>query len=418
MARRPLRSLLIAPTMPDDAGNGLAMRIGMFLEALCHLGEVEVVVLPISGGAEGESALCRRLGIHPTVIPVAGRADTEFSVLRSLADPQARLDAFRRFGRPSLTAYLSAPVLQDIRGFVAGRDFDIVHVARSYLFPAIDAWPQKHRPPISVDLDEDDVETHRRITTLYALRGDAFTGQWLEAEAAAFGQLVSRWLPDVGTAFVSTEADGEAIAARSSGARPIIVPNAIALPAASVRRPSGCSLLFVGGFGYFPNLDAALWLLEAILPPLRARCNELVSVTLVGRQPPKALKKLSDELGVTMLDAVEDLAPVYARASIAVVPLRAGGGSRIKLLEAAAHRVPAVATAVGAESSGMQDGRDIWIADTPDAIVDACLTIWREPAEAERRVRAARAFVETFRVRDATISTLERHFANEAAASA
>ncbi len=406
-----MRSLLVAPALPSDAGNGLAMRIGVFLEALRRLGEVDVIVLPVFGDTETTNPLCERLGVHPKLVPVSGRVATEFLLLRNIADPEARLDAFVRYGRPTLSAYLAMPVLQEIREFVTGRSFDLVHIARSYLLPVAGAWPENRRPSISVDLDEDDVETYRRLAKLHALRGDLFTGRWLEAEAAAFEKLIMEWLPNADVAFVSTESERDEITTRYGDIPAIVAPNVVALPPAATYRPSGCALLFVGGFGYFPNLDAALWVLESVLPPLMARSPEPVSMTMVGRNPPQRLKALADALGVTLLDTVDDLAPIYARSSVALVPLRAAGGSRIKLLEAAAHGVPVVATSMGAENSGLKDGREIWIADTPDAIVDACLAILRDSKEAGRRAKAAKAFVETFRSRTAMISTLTDHFA-------
>jgi glycosyltransferase involved in cell wall biosynthesis len=137
----------------------------------------------------------------------------------------------------------------------------------------------------------------------------------------------------------------------------------------------------------------------------------------VGRNAPKELTERAARLGATLRKNVENISPLYDEAGIALVPLRAGGGSRIKLLEAAAHEVPIVATTVGAENSGMEDGRDLWIADTPDAIATACLAVQEEPAEASRRAANARARVAAFHSRDEAISTLKRHFANSAAGS-
>jgi glycosyltransferase involved in cell wall biosynthesis len=406
-----MRSLFLAPAMPDDAGNGLAMRIGVFLEALSSLGEVDVILLPVFGNAEAESALCLRLGVHPKIVQVLGRAETHFSLVASLADPQARLEAFVRYGKPSLAAFLSVPALREIQELIAGRGFDLVHVARSYLLPATGIWPPGQQPMISVDLDEDDAETHRRIGALHALRGDDFKAKWLEAEARAFDRLIEIWLPRADLSFIATERERDAIAARCR-VRPLIAGNTVAIPPAAAREPSDRRLLFVGGFGYFPNLDAAYWLVETVLPQLRDRWGTDVSLTLVGRNPSKRLLALAEQAGVELLENVSDLAPIYARASIALVPIRAGGGSRIKLLEAAAHQVPIVATSAGAENSGLDDGSEIWIADTAEAIVEACVAIWREPGEAIRRSAAAREIVVARHSRPAMISALRNHFAS------
>ena len=150
-----------------------------------------------------------------------------------------------------------------------------------------------------------------------------------------------------------------------------------------------------------------------MLPQLQERCGSAVSLTLVGRNPPRRLIALAGQSGAEVLQHVGDLAPIYARASIALVPIRAGGGSRIKLLEAAAHRVPVVATSAGAENSGLRDGSEIWIADTAEAIVEACLTIWMAPEEAERRAAAAREMVVSRHSRAAMISELRNYFSSK-----
>ncbi|MEP9390172.1 glycosyltransferase family 4 protein [Mesorhizobium sp. KR9-304] len=406
-----MKSLLIAPTMPDDAGNGLAMRVGVFLEALSSLGELDVILLPMFGTAEAESALCRRLGVRPHIVPVVGRAETHFSIVASMADPQARAEAFIRYGKPSLSAFLSVPVLREIQVLTAERGFDLVHLARSYLLPAAGIWSPGQKPTVSVDLDEDDAETHRRIGALHARRGDDFRAKWLEAEARAFDRLIEIWLPRTDLSFIATERERDAIAERYR-VRPLIAGNTVAIPPAASREPPDRTLLFVGGFGYFPNLDAACWLLEEVFPQLINRCGTAVSMTLVGRNPSRRLLALAEQTGVQLLQDVTDLAPLYARASIALVPIRAGGGSRIKLLEAAAYRVPIVATSAGAENSGLDDGSEIWVADTAEAIVEACVAIWAEPAEAMRRSAAAREIVVARHSRPAMVSALRSYFAS------
>ncbi|MCX7304202.1 MAG: glycosyltransferase [Hyphomicrobiales bacterium] len=404
-----MRSLFLAPSMPAESGNGLAMRMGAFLEALAALGETDVIVLPVFGYAENDSPLCRRLGIRPYIVPVLERADTHFSIVAGLADPQTRLDAFIRYAKPSLSAFLSVPVLREIQQLVEDRKYDLVHVARSYLLPAIDIWPVGKRPTISVDLDEDDVETHRRIATLYERRDDDFRARWLQAESLAFAKLIAQWLPRADLSFVATQQERDAFTRRYM-VSPSVARNAVTVAPVATRQPHDRSLLFVGGFGYFPNLDAAYWLLEAVVPQVRKRAGTAVTMTMVGRNPPKRLLVMAHQAGVEILDSVDDLAPIYANASIALVPIRAGGGSRIKLLEAAAHQVPVVATTAGAENSGFEDGSEIWIADTPEAIADACLAIWKLPQEASRRTALARHLVKSRNSRPAMISAIRNDF--------
>jgi glycosyltransferase involved in cell wall biosynthesis len=303
-------------------------------------------------------------------------------------------------------------VLGDVRSYLAGRRFDMVHVARSYLLPVTGVFGDAPVNALSTDLDEDDVETYRRIGALHGLRGNDGAKAWAEAEALSFERQTAHWLPRADLVFIATEKERDTILARY-GVRPIVAANAVAPPASlPLRRAQPGALLFVGGFGYLPNLDAALWILDEILPRLREQSGRPVSLTLVGRNAPKELVERAAAVNAMVLENAEDLAPLYGDAGIALVPLRAGGGSRIKLLEAAAHGVPVVATSIGAENSGMEDGRDLWIADTPEEMARACITIWRDPSEAERRADNAKARVVAEYSRTAAISTLKRHFAS------
>lgn len=411
-----MRSLIVAPTLPSDSGNGLAMRIGVFVEALARFGELDLIVLPIFGTDGSSNPLCRRLDINPTIMQTDGRADTPLTLLRQIADPQSRLASFREYGKPSLSAFVSVPVLNDIRQKTGGRRYDLVHIARAYLLPVIDVWPKGKRPMVSVDLDEDDVRTQQNIAMLHRRRGDADAGDWCEAEAAAFARLLDQRLTDADLAFVSTDLDRETLRGRSPKSNLILAENAVSIPPVTIRERPGSELLFVGGFGYFPNADAASWILDAISPRLTASFSGSASLTIVGRNPPPALADRAASLGASLLDDVEDLAPIYARTNVALVPVRAGGGSRIKLLEAAAHGVPIVATTIGAEGTHMRDGEDLWLADTAEAIVEAIMDVLRSPAEAARRAANARASVERFHSRQASISTLSRQFARAAGA--
>lgn len=409
-----MTSLVIAPAFPSDTGNGLAMRIGMFAEAFRALGDVDVLVVQVAGGEQRATPLCRRLGIVPKAIDVAGRGDTQLALVRGLADPERRLQAFVAYGKPSLVSFLSIPVLADVRQYLAQRLYERIHISRSYLLPLIEFFPRTARSAISVDLDEDDVQTYRSIAALRGFRGDLIGQKWDEAEAVAFDRLIGRWLPSTGTAFISNDAEAEAMF-RRYGKRPIVVPNAVDLPSVSTTRPSAGPIVFVGSFGYLPNLDAAEWLAEEIMPLFARPNGRDFPLKLVGRGASPQLKAKAASAGIEILQDVEDLAQVYAEAAIAVVPLRAGGGSRIKLLEAAAHGVPIVSTSVGAENTGLEDNRHLWIADTADAIISACLALRADPREALRRAAAASMYVTDNHCRKSGISTLTQRLASREA---
>jgi glycosyltransferase involved in cell wall biosynthesis len=410
------RILFISPIEPATGGNGLAMRAGMFLEAMASVGIVDLAVLPVAGTTAEGGALADRLGVRSRSIPVTGRSDTHFSLVRRIKDRNERLAAFRAYGRPSLTAFLSMPVLSDFARHFGGQEYDLIHIARSYLMPVLAVWAgATRRPVISIDLDEDDVKARKSLAAIFRLRGDDARADWEDIEAAAFELLIPRWLGFARHSYISSSRDANGFAARF-GVEPIVVPNAIPIPTAALHNPEASGLLFVGGFGYFANVDGVLWLLEEILPVLAGLTGRL-DLTIVGHDPPPRLAHLCHERGVELLTHVADLAPIYARSALAVVPLRVGAGTRIKVLEAAARRVPVVTTRLGSEGLDLTDGSDVWLADDAVAFARACAAALADPVESRRRAESAFQRAAAKHDRSRVIDQLAREIADRIASA-
>jgi sugar transferase (PEP-CTERM/EpsH1 system associated) len=159
---------------------------------------------------------------------------------------------------------------------------------------------------------------------------------------------------------------------------------------------AGPEVLFVGSMGYPPNVDAAEYFCRDILPRI-AESVPGVHLSIVGANPAPPVTRLAVDGRVTVTGFVPDVRPYYARAAAAVVPLRAAGGIRMKILEGMALAVPMVSTAVGAEGLGLVNERELLIADTPDAFAAAVVRLLREPAlrsalAAQARDTAVRRF--------------------------
>jgi polysaccharide biosynthesis protein PslH len=121
-------------------------------------------------------------------------------------------------------------------------------------------------------------------------------------------------------------------------------------------------LVFVGSMDYHANVDAAVWFSAEIWPRLRNRFPEW-RLTLVGSNPGAAVSALAGHPGIEVTGTVADVRPYYNEAVAAVVPLRTGGGTRLKILEAMASGVPVVSTALGAEGLEVSPGQNILMAE-------------------------------------------------------
>src|ERR1044072_7405160 len=140
-------------------------------------------------------------------------------------------------------------------------------------------------------------------------------------------------------------------------------------------------MLFMGSLDWRPNQDAANLLLSEVLPAVRAPEPRATAV-LVGRRPPEWLRqKVAATPGAELHADVPDVRPFLARCGFLVVPLRIGGGSRLKILEALGAGTPVVSTKVGAEGLELPPARDLLVANTSEELLSAALAAIRRPDE-------------------------------------
>jgi hypothetical protein len=137
-------------------------------------------------------------------------------------------------------------------------------------------------------------------------------------------------------------------------------------------------VLFQGSMRYGPNTDGAVWFVSEIAPLIRAQMPD-VQVRLVG-DPDGVVDNLDHRPEITVVGHVASMEEELARADLVVAPLRYASGTRLKILEALAHRIPVVSTAVGAQGLGLEAGRHLLVADDPGAFARACVAALTEPA--------------------------------------
>lgn len=377
------------------------MRAGLFLDALAADHDVFLLVVPVAAPADriSSSRFVARRTRRVVIWPLGERADSLFRLILRLRDPATREAALAAYPRPTLSRFATPQTVRDTVTLFADVSFDIVHVMRLYLAPFaapyVDAAARTGHPACVLDLDDDEPRTRRRLAAQHAARGDAAAAAAETAEAGKYERLEGATLCRFRRALVCSEIDAAAVKGRVPGARVAVVPNAVGLPRDTRSRQVAnvFTLLLVGSMGYGPNAAAADELCREILPRVRAGADREVRVTIVGSHPLPAVARLAEIAGVTVTGAVPEVTPYYDRADVAVIPVRAGGGTRIKLLEAFAHRVPVVATPMAAEGLDVTPGRHLLAGDGPDALAAACLRLLREPALGPQLAADAHALV-------------------------
>ncbi|HBY64181.1 MAG TPA: hypothetical protein DEH78_30535, partial [Solibacterales bacterium] len=315
--------LYVTPVVPQLTGNGLAMRAGMVLEALAAHYKVSLLAIPL----------------YPPIAPVP-QALAQLCYRTCVAPPGEW--ARERWWKP----WTAAARYRRLR-------FDVVHVFRLATFPWARPWLDGAL--CHLDMDDLEPETHRRLAALYGANGDPARAAMEEAEARHAEAIEREALRVCRRVYVCSGVDRARLGARAPAADLVqVLPNAVREAPQAAR--AGCPadpfpLLFVGTLSYYPNEDAVLHFSRDIAPSIRAR----FVFQAVG---PGAAPRLNRN-NVHLAGAVPDVAPWYAQAGAVVAPIRAGGGTRIKILEAFAHGCPVVSTSLAAEGLDVRDGEHL-----------------------------------------------------------
>jgi sugar transferase (PEP-CTERM/EpsH1 system associated) len=158
-------------------------------------------------------------------------------------------------------------------------------------------------------------------------------------------------------------------------------------------RPNPYELVFTGSMDWMPNEDAIVYFSEEILPHIAARVPE-VTLNVVGRNPTPRLAALAGaDRRINITGRVEDVRPYMDTAAAYIVPIRVGGGTRLKIYEAMAMAKPVISTTIGAEGLAVRNGEDLLIADAPQAFAQAVVAVLQEKTFAEKLGQTAREVV-------------------------
>lgn len=201
--------------------------------------------------------------------------------------------------------------------------------------------------------------------------------------------------------WVCSEQDRERLRGLSGGrANADVIPNGVPrfdlIPEQLADQPAMAhgqpTLLFIGHLNYPPNLEAARRLATQILPRMQTALGG-VKLIIAGRSPHRSLADVAALPDVELIANPDDLAELYRRAHLAVVPLVSGGGTRLKILEAMAWGLPVIATRLAAEGLGLVDGVDIDFAETDDELAARTVALCSDPGWLQARRRRARETV-------------------------
>lgn len=321
--------------------------------------------------------------------------ELQSTVQQLVCEPLPRLQdphTLMRLARASLRAdawlparYVTPGLRARFHALVAGAD--LVHLD----ILAIAALQDEVPASTPVVLNEHNVESE-----LLAARAQIEPVPWRQAlwrwQARRLRRFETVACQRAARVLACSEPDALRLQSMAPRSRIEVVPNGVDLahfaPDPSVPE-SPDSLVFVGNLGWFPNRDGIEHFLQQILPRIRER--RAAQLTVVGN---RAGFEATSPAAVNFAGFVDDLRYTVRRAAVYVVPLRAGSGTRLKLLEAMAMGKAIVSTSIGAEGLGLADGETALLADTPEAFAEAVCRLLEDAPLRERLGRAARALAE------------------------
>lgn len=376
------RLLFLTPHIPDPEGSGSARRAASTFSALSHTHDAVLFhIAPDS--TPGPAPALTLPYLHANGLIRCWR--------RRLARRRPALFA-ALFAPPDWVNHTRARLRHASALAASAGPFATIHAFRFYTAPYALAMArgQSTRPALHLDLDDIESVTRTRIASVLEHAGEQTTASREHANARAYARLEHRLLPRFDRLYAASSLDASRL--RHPAVR--VLPNTVHIPADPPPPPETAPLriLFIGSLGYSPNQDAIRWFAAEILPALRATtpCEFIVA----GRGAPEPLRALLESTpGATHLGPVELAASAYHDIHLVVAPLRAGGGTRLKILEAFALGRPVVATSLALEGLQITPGRHALVADSAASFAAACARLAADASLRAELVEHARAWV-------------------------
>ena len=375
--------LIVLPYVPWPLNRGTYQRLFHLTRELARRHTVDLFCLDEEGGGAAHAgvftAFCRRFHVQPFGHP-----------------PWPRLFSNRLFNPVPATIrhWEDAAARAALQAFAQGQDFDVVQFCDLVLWPYVRDWPIRaprvmDRSRVDLLFQQEELARLRwsmkerllRRENLWKLRRfERAAARALTAtivcgpDDAAFLRAEVR--ADAPIYVLANGCDAEFFSAAASPPQPAAAP----------------TLLFCGAMDYSPNVDGIQWYFNEVDPLVRAQLPER-RILIVGRDPTPAVRALAAQPGVEVTGGVPDVRPYYQRAWGQIVPLRIGGGTRLKIVESLCLGCPVVSTTIGAQGLELANDQHLLLADEPRALAGAVLRLLGDRALRERLGAAGRAQV-------------------------
>ena len=375
-----MKILFLSPTVPFPLTDGGRIRVFNLLKQIAQKSDVTLLALETQPtDAEGVAQL-QQLGIQvhlvrnaPTLPRLSlGTLVTAFLKRQPITVARYALPAYR----------------QKFRDLIASENFDLVHYE---MFHTAQFRTDTNLPGVLSQQNVDSAIWRRlcgeTINPFYKF------AYWTQQRAF---QRYERVLSPKFEAVTCTSDIDAAVFQRHCAEDIIeIIPNGVDVAhyQPDFSAEALAHLIYIGSMDWYPNEDAVAFFADEVLPRIQEKVRN-VQFSIVGGNPSVRVQRLAEREGIVVTGRVPEIKPYFAEATVFVVPLRIGSGTRLKILEALAMGKAIVSTSVGAEGLDLKDGGEIFIADEPNAFADAVTRLLTDPTLRRRIGENGRARVE------------------------
>ncbi len=381
-----MRLLLLTPQLPYPPHQGTSLRNFNLIAQLTKRHRVSLLSFLEPDQSLDEAGPLLDLCNWVDTVPVPRRSNT------------LRLRQMLTTRHPDMAWRLWSPAFRDrLARRLAESAFDVVQIEAIELAPYLPVIELSQPRPLIVYEDHNAEWVLQKRACLTDLRSPrrwpaaaySFV-QWLRLKS--YEADVCRHADRV---VAVSDADREAIRTIAPNVPVTVVPNGVDLAEYTCYQgpTRQYDMVFTGKMDFRPNIDAMLWFGREVWPLIHQRRPQ-ASLAIVGQRPSPRLDVLRDLPGITLTGWVEDVRPYIAGAGVYIAPLRVGGGTRLKLLQAMAMGSAIVATSLGAEGFPVIDGQELLLADTPADFARAVLTLLDAPGRRAQLGMFARRFAE------------------------
>jgi sugar transferase (PEP-CTERM/EpsH1 system associated) len=379
-----MRILMVTNYLPYPQLSGGQIRIYNLLRRVADRHEVSLAALLESPqDADGVSHLRQ----------FCARVETAHVQQRGRLSKAVGMAGYLLEGKPpDLMLLHSEELIGKIKQLSATIDFDIVQM-ESVMGLYLETFPSPKRYRSIMMFQNFTAQQFERMSHVER-RGTKRLRAWVN------GVTMGHWEPRYAERFdrctTVSHIDRRSLLRANARLHVDVIPNGVDLenyqPLPLPAADASPSLMFIGSMDYPPCVDAAIYFCQEILPLIRQAIGA-AEMWIVGRNPLPDVWELDGD-GVHVTGTVEDVVPHYAHSTVCVVPLRAGGGTRLKIVEAMALGRPVVSTSIGCEGLDVVDGEHLLIADTPEQFAEKTVRLLRDRALYRSICANARRLVE------------------------